>query len=522
MTTTALLPVPIFRAFDSAGNSLAGGLLYTYLANTTTPTTTWSDAAGTTPNANPVVLDSTGSASVRLDPAIYYKFVLKDSSGTTQWTEDYYQANYLTATTAGTLIWPQSAAEISASVTPTFYYYPWGDVRRYGAVADNSTNCQPAIQSAINQCNQTGAPVVFGAGTWRMTSGVTGGNQTKILGAGRRLTIINYAGSATAFGTNDSATRTYDWRVDSLSLVDVGTGTVGLDLRSVSQAYCNNLLIDGFDTSVLLTSAIGGGCVYNTFFDVIAANATTGFTVGAAGSNSNRFICGRTNVCTTGFNITDSNQNAIIDCQIESGGTGISITASASALSDRNTIIGNRFEGNATNNYNITSSNVRDTWISGNHHVTGTVVDSGLRSQKDDMFGQVFQRVAAQTAISTGAYIFERSANGGSSTPNMRVVDSATASGTPVTLQIETGRAAGKCISNLGSGSTEVSYMDATGRLMLTGAAPTVAASQVGFGATTATTVGAAGGASALPATPTGYLIINVAGTQFKLPYYAN
>jgi hypothetical protein len=45
---------------------------------------------------------------------------------------------------------------------------------------------------------------------------------------------------------------------------------------------------------------------------------------------------------------------------------------------------------------------------------------------------------------------------------------------------------------------------------------------QIGLGSTTASTVGAAGGASALPATPTGYWIINVAGTNFKVPYYAN
>lgn len=53
-------------------------------------------------------------------------------------------------------------------------------------------------------------------------------------------------------------------------------------------------------------------------------------------------------------------------------------------------------------------------------------------------------------------------------------------------------------------------------------AAPTVAANQLGLGSTTATTVGAAGGASALPATPTGYLIVNIAGTNFKIPYYAS
>jgi hypothetical protein len=35
-----------------------------------------------------------------------------------------------------------------------------------------------------------------------------------------------------------------------------------------------------------------------------------------------------------------------------------------------------------------------------------------------------------------------------------------------------------------------------------------------------ATTVGAAGGASALPATPQGYLRVLIGGTERKIPYY--
>lgn len=48
-----------------------------------------------------------------------------------------------------------------------------------------------------------------------------------------------------------------------------------------------------------------------------------------------------------------------------------------------------------------------------------------------------------------------------------------------------------------------------------------LAATTLRFNTTTATTVGAAGGASALPATPTGYLTVNVNGTAQKIPYYA-
>lgn len=54
----------------------------------------------------------------------------------------------------------------------------------------------------------------------------------------------------------------------------------------------------------------------------------------------------------------------------------------------------------------------------------------------------------------------------------------------------------------------------------LTAAAPTVAAGQVGLGSTTAATA-TAGAGGAVPATVQAYLIINIAGTQFKVPYFA-
>jgi hypothetical protein len=57
-------------------------------------------------------------------------------------------------------------------------------------------------------------------------------------------------------------------------------------------------------------------------------------------------------------------------------------------------------------------------------------------------------------------------------------------------------------------------------QLIINSGATTAAAGTIRIGATTATTVGAAGGASALPATPLGYININVAGTPAKIPYY--
>lgn len=82
----AALP-PKLQFFDSNGDPLSGGFLYTYIAGTSTPLATYTDNTGGTPNANPVVLDSRGEADVWLG-ANSYKFVLKDSDDNTIYTVD--------------------------------------------------------------------------------------------------------------------------------------------------------------------------------------------------------------------------------------------------------------------------------------------------------------------------------------------------------------------------------------------------------------------------------------------------
>ncbi len=76
-----------FRGTTDAGAPLVGGLLYTYVSDTTTNKTTYSDALLTTPNANPVVLDARGEADVYLGQGLY-TFVLKTSAGVTIDTVD--------------------------------------------------------------------------------------------------------------------------------------------------------------------------------------------------------------------------------------------------------------------------------------------------------------------------------------------------------------------------------------------------------------------------------------------------
>lgn len=82
-----LLPVLRQRFLDSNAEPLAGGLLYSYVAGTSTPAATYADQTGSTPNTNPIVLDANGEANVWLGSG-FYKFILEDVNNVVQWTVD--------------------------------------------------------------------------------------------------------------------------------------------------------------------------------------------------------------------------------------------------------------------------------------------------------------------------------------------------------------------------------------------------------------------------------------------------
>lgn len=85
-----LAPVLRQRFFTTNGATLPGGKLYTYQAGTTTPLTTYKNAAGSSSHTNPIILDANGEIpeNIWLDPTLSYKFVLHNSSDSLQWTLD--------------------------------------------------------------------------------------------------------------------------------------------------------------------------------------------------------------------------------------------------------------------------------------------------------------------------------------------------------------------------------------------------------------------------------------------------
>ena len=71
-----------WQFFDNNGVPLAGGLIYTYAAGTTTPQATYTTSAGTIAHTNPIVLNSAGRVPGGEIWLLFasYKFVLQTSA----------------------------------------------------------------------------------------------------------------------------------------------------------------------------------------------------------------------------------------------------------------------------------------------------------------------------------------------------------------------------------------------------------------------------------------------------------
>ena len=195
-----LSPSPVQQFFGNNGRPLVGGLLFTYIAGTNTKISTYTDESGGSTNTNPIVLDYRGECRLWLDPTLTYKFVLSPRDDTDPptnpiWTvDDISGLGGLTQQIIGRLLWPRTSAEIAANVTPANYAYQAGDIRRYGALTSNTDN-SAAIQAAIDQAGQVGGAENFiPAGTWAMTSAVTGVRGLKMTGEGRYRSIIQLTG----------------------------------------------------------------------------------------------------------------------------------------------------------------------------------------------------------------------------------------------------------------------------------------------------------------------------------------
>lgn len=210
--------------FDNNGVPLSGGLLYTYQAGSSTPLATYTDINGTTANANPIVMDSSGRLAneVWLTYGYNYKFVLQTSAAVTLGTYDnLYGIIGVTVTSTGTTI-PLGVISLwygSIGSVPTGWYLCDGsngtpDLRDKFVVGAGSTYAVAATGGA------TTATLVLGnlpAHTHTAT----------VTDPGHLHTYDRVNGSAGAAGGGASA-------ISSYTSTNTSTATTGITVSNAS------------------------------------------------------------------------------------------------------------------------------------------------------------------------------------------------------------------------------------------------------------------------------------------------
>lgn len=97
-----LAPLPIQRFVSNDNKPLVGGLLFTYVAGTTTKITTYTDYTGSSANTNPIQLDYRGECRLWIDPSKSYKFVLSPPTDTDPPSNPIWTVDNITIGTAST------------------------------------------------------------------------------------------------------------------------------------------------------------------------------------------------------------------------------------------------------------------------------------------------------------------------------------------------------------------------------------------------------------------------------------
>lgn len=93
MTIETLSPQPKLKFFDNNGDPADRYRIFSYRAGTTTKLSTYTDAAGGTPNSNPVTLNYRGECDLWIPPNVAYKYVFAppgtdDPPTSSIWTVD--------------------------------------------------------------------------------------------------------------------------------------------------------------------------------------------------------------------------------------------------------------------------------------------------------------------------------------------------------------------------------------------------------------------------------------------------
>lgn len=262
-----LLPEGKQSFTNSVGEPLVGGKLYTYAAGTSTPKTTYSDSAGTTPNTNPIILNSRGECQVFWDGA--YKVSLYDANDVLQYTVDNVQApaspsqslrNDLDSNTdaakgAGLIGFGQELNYPANSAGSKLKMFTTPE--DFGAVGDGATNDTAAMQDWLDYLAANGGVGIFPRKSYLITTGLALTSPVygfAIYGAGHDAVLkLRSTVAATAIsivGPHDVLFSNF--QIDCGHTI-TGFASHGISMRNADRVTCRDMLIYDYRNSAILT-----------------------------------------------------------------------------------------------------------------------------------------------------------------------------------------------------------------------------------------------------------------------------
>lgn len=216
----------IIQVLTDSGQVLTNALIWTYAAGTSTPSSTWQDNGGVTPNANPIQLNAAG----RLTAAI--------------WQQGGVPLKVQISTNAGTVLAPVFGVQI-------------------GPTLDNISGIDDptsVLTSLATSTSGSGADLVYNAmRSYDLIATVRAANVPSLV-AGQTL-IIDVEGGSTV---NDGSGGLFYWNASSTAADDGGVTTIkptaaggtGRYVRLVSSVGTNgsfNVTVTGCTTSPTMT-----------------------------------------------------------------------------------------------------------------------------------------------------------------------------------------------------------------------------------------------------------------------------
>jgi len=343
--------------------------------------------------------------------------------------------------------------------------------------------------------------------------------------------------SATALATQQSIKAYVDSQVTAQDLdfqADSG-GALSIDLDSETLTFTGGTGIDTSGSGNAVTFAIDSSVVTLTGSQVLTGKTLTTPTINGA------TMTGSVSIDNLIFNDTDISTSSNANLVLNPGGTGtIELQANTNVTGTLGVTSTATMSGNASVAGTLTTADITTV---GTQTITGVLNVDGIQLKDNEITASRSNDNLNITASGTGVVnvasamtTVGQTITGSVAVTGDIAVDNVTVNGNTIstssgglvlaaatnqTITAQNTFAAGEIQATLGEFTTlrtdklqsDTSNSDIQIDTQGTGV--------VDFRTATQTTVGSAGGANALPATPTGYLEVKISGTAYVIPYYA-